>query len=401
MAVLRTVADPDVTDTEIRRRAEALLDAFAPTDRNGGAWLGAAYDAGLAWVSFPVGMGGLGAHHSLQAIVEATLATEGASLREATENVVGYGMAAPLLVDFAEPSLARRWLPPLFRLDEWWCQLFSEPGAGSDLGSLATRAVPDGGGWRVTGQKVWTTLGHKARWAILVARTDPSVPKHKGLTFFVLDMNQAGIDVRPLRQLTGDAEFNEVFLDGAWVPDAHRLGAVGDGWRVAMATLSNERHTVAEVGSTPKGAIDRVIALYRSNEGDRTSVERDRLVRLWIEDQVLQQTIARAEATRNKGTPPGPEGSIAKLARTTLDQRILDLAIDLLGPAGSLFPEGGFGGGAPGVEADLRWQFLRSRAATIEGGTSEVMRNILGERILGLPREPAVDRDLPWNAVLR
>lgn len=383
-------------DVVIRRAVRTLLSHFGPRERTGKAWLDAAYAAGLAWVSFPVGLGGLGAPLGMQAVVDDELGTVGATLREDPRYAVGYGLAAPVLVEFAQPSVAERMLPALFRLDEFWCQLFSEPTSGSDIASLATSAVQDEDIWRINGQKVWTTLGHISKWALLVARTDPTVPKHKGLTFFVIDMDQPGVEVRPLRQMTGDAEFNEVFLTDAVVPDVHRLGEVGQGWKVVMATLSNERHTVADVGSTPAGNIGRAIELYRARgKRDGNPALRDRLMSLWVRDRVVQFLMDR----------PGHEGSLDKLGQTALKQQILDLCIDLMGSTGLLYPDAGYRpvgrDASSAVMDDLRWQFLRSRAGTVEGGTSEVMKNIIGERVLGLAKEPAVDRDVAWRDLRR
>lgn len=383
-------------DMTIRRTVQTLLSQFQPEERTGKAWLDAAYKAGLAWVSFPVGLGGLGAPVGMQALVDEELGRAGATLREDPRYAVGYGLAAPVLVEFAQPTVVGRMLPPLFRLDEFWCQLFSEPGSGSDIASLATSAVRDGDVWRINGQKVWTTLGHISKWALLATRTDPTVPKHKGLTFFVLDMDQPGVEVRPLRQMTGDAEFNEVFLTDAVVPDELRLGDVGEGWRVVVATLANERHTVADVGSTPAGNIERAIELYRAI-GDRPgrAATRDRLMSLWVRDMVVQLLMDRTDH----------EGSLDKLGQTKVKQDILKLCIDLMGPIGMLYPETGYrpaGRDASSeVMEDLRWQFLRSRAGTVEGGTSEVMKNIIGERVLGLAKEPAVDRDVAWRDLRR
>jgi alkylation response protein AidB-like acyl-CoA dehydrogenase len=273
----------------------------------------------------------------------------------------------------------------LFTGEELWCQLFSEPGAGSDLASLACRADRVDDGWVLTGQKVWTSLAHVARWGLLLARSDPSEPRHKGLTCFVLDMTAPGVEVRPLRQLTGDAEFNEVFLDGAFVPDAHRLGDEGNGWAVAMTTLLSERAAIggafAEHG---RGPVETLIDVYRRrHSGD--AVVRLRVTDAWIRSEVLRLTNLRAQQLAEHGTP-GPEGSVAKLGLALNNQHLTTLTVDLLGPEATLLPT------APATDrpvytaVDPQRAFLRARANTIEGGTSEVMRNILGERVLGLPR---------------
>jgi alkylation response protein AidB-like acyl-CoA dehydrogenase len=291
----------------------------------------------------------------------------------------------------------------MFTCEEIWCQLFSEPGAGSDVAGLATRAESDGDEWVVNGQKVWTTLAHTAKWGMLVARTDPEVPKHRGMTYFIVDMEAPGVEVRPLRQMTGDAEFNEVFFTDVRVPDGQRLDAVGAGWRVAMTTLMNERVAIGGgVAARSAGPIGELLEIWRGMDV-HNAVDRDRVVRLWVETEAARLTNKRARETRRAGTP-GPEGSVAKLAYAELNQRIYEACVDLLGMEGTIFPtryemrrpeRAGFAG------EDPRWSFLRARANSIEGGTSEIMRNILGERVLGLPGDPRNDKDLPWSQVPR
>jgi len=407
--VVMAVAD-DVTagtaraDEElVRARLAELLATHDPATTDAPTFLGARFDAGLAWVSFPVGHGGLGVRPGLQAVVERALRQVGAP-DESERNVIGYGMAAPTILAHGTEDQRTRYLRPLFTCEEVWCQLFSEPGAGSDVAGLGTRAVRDGDEWVVNGQKVWTTLAHTARWGLLVARTDPDVPKHRGLTYFVADMHAPGVEVRPLRQITGDAEFNEVFFTEARIPDSARLDAVGAGWRVVTTTLMNER--VAIGGGVParnSGPIHDALAIWRSLPR-KSATQRDRLVALWVEAEVGRLTNMRARVLRRAGTP-GPEGSVAKLKGAELNKRVSELCVDLLGMEGTLFPtdytmhrpdRSLFSGGA-----DARITFLRSRANSIEGGTSEIMRNILGERVLGLPGEPRADKDLPWSAVPR
>jgi alkylation response protein AidB-like acyl-CoA dehydrogenase len=295
----------------------------------------------------------------------------------------------------------------MFTGEEIWCQLFSEPGAGSDLAGLATRAVRDGDEWVVNGQKVWNTLAHLADRGMLVARTDPDIPKHKGLTYFMVDMHAPGVEVRPLRQITGEAEFNEVYLTDARIPDADRIGDIGDGWRVSMTTLMNERTTIG--GATGSGGGRRVSAIQEaldlwSKRTDHDPVHRDRLVQLWIDNEVLRYTNLRAAEKARRGNP-GPEGSIAKLALANANKATYEFCIDLLGADGLVDYDYTFKRPEEaGLEAPLgssRKMFLRARANSIEGGTSEIMRNILGERILGLPGEPRSDRDLPWSQVPR
>ncbi len=376
-----------------------LLAAYPPAHCSPEDFLGAQFDAGLAWVSFPLGSGGHGADPGLQAYVDEQLAVAGAP-NAALRNPIGVGMGGPTLASVGTEDQQHRWLCPLFTGEDIWCQMFSEPGAGSDVAALATMAVRDGDEWIVNGQKVWTSYGHLARWGMLVARTDPDVPKHQGLTYFVADMHAPGVDIRPLRQMTGEAQFNEIYLTDVRIPDANRLGGVGDGWRVSLATLMNERASLGgsmmRVGDGPIGG---ALQIWR-DRGCDDPVRRDRLVHLWCRAEVHRLTVARAEARRRAGVP-GPEESIAKLAGSELDRDISEFCVDLLGCDGMLYP--GYelessemlGGG------DVRRGFLGARASTIAGGTSEILRNILGERVLGLPGEPRVDRGIAWRLVPR
>jgi alkylation response protein AidB-like acyl-CoA dehydrogenase len=398
------LTDIVTTDEElVHTQLKALLDAHDPKSTPVVEFLGARFDAGLAWVSFPRGLGGLGVSPELQGLVERELREVGAP-NEADRNVIGYGMAAPTILAHGTDEQKARYLRPLFTCEEVWCQLFSEPGAGSDVAGLSTRAVRDGDEWVVNGQKVWTTLAHTSRWGLLVARTDPDVPKHRGLTYFIVDMHAPGVEVRPLRQITGDAEFNEVFFTDVRIPDGQRLDAVGAGWRVATTTLMNER--VAIGGGVPArsaGVIHEALRIWKDKK-DKTEAQRERLMVLWVEAEVARLTNMRARALRRAGTP-GPEGSVAKLVGAELNKRVYELCVDLLGMTGTLFPthyemrrpdRATFSGGA-----DPRQTFLRSRANSIEGGTSEIMRNILGERVLGLPGEPRMDKDQAWSEVPR
>jgi alkylation response protein AidB-like acyl-CoA dehydrogenase len=308
-------------------------------------------------------------------------------------NPLGLNLAAPALFAFGTEDQRLRYLPPIVRNEEVWCQLFSEPGAGSDLASLATRAERDGEEWVLTGQKVWNTWAHLAGWAVVLARTDPELPKRKGITYFLLEMHQPGVEVRPLRHMGGEVEFNEVFLDRAHVPDAQRVGDVGDGWRVANATLSGERQMVAGSGS---GGVDRIggsgvrhlIGLARG----AGPVTRQRLAQLYSEERIRDWTNQRVRATVKAGRPPGPESSIGKVHQGDLNQRTQLLATELLGLAGQAW-EGPMPFEVKGM--------LRSRANTIEGGTTEVNKNILGERVLALPREPDPWNDAAWKDVPR
>jgi alkylation response protein AidB-like acyl-CoA dehydrogenase len=367
-------------------------------------FLGACYDAGLSWVHFPEGLGGLGVSRGLQAVADGILQGAGGPVPLAL-NPMGYGMAAPTVREHAQTDEVKRsLLRPLATTEDIWCQLFSEPGAGSDLAGLATWAVPDGDEWVVNGQKVWTSMAHRARWGLLLARSNPDVPKHKGLTYFVIDMHGPGVESRPLRQMTGAAEFNEVYMTDARIPDTHRLGAVGDGWRVAMTTLMNERSALGASGSRRgAGTIADAVSLWASRPDLQTHVLRDRLTQLWLRAEAQRLTSERSRATATVGGP-GPEGSIGKLVGAELNQHIYQWCMDLLGPEGILYH--GYGmrdedGDGADWRGPVQQRFLRSRANTIEGGTSEVMRNILGERVLGLPGDLRADAGMPWKEIPR
>ena len=366
-------------------------------------FLGACYDAGLSWVHFPPGLGGLGVSRGLQATADTIL--QGAGGPEPLGlNPMGYGMAAPTVREHAQSEdIKKTFLRPLATAEDIWCQLFSEPGAGSDLAGLATMAVPDGGDWVVNGQKVWTSLAHRARWGLLLARTNPDAPKHRGLTYFVLDMHAPGVETRPLRQLTGQAEFNEVYITDVRIPDTHRLGAVDDGWRVAMTTLMNERSALGASGSRRgAGTISDAVALWASRPDLHTPVLRDRLAQLWRRAEAQRLTSERSRASATAGDP-GPEGSIGKLVGAELNQQIYQFCMDLLGPEGLLYHTYAMRGRDPDGDwrGPIQQRYLRSRANTIEGGTSEVMRNILGERVLGLPGDLRADAGMPWKEVPR
>ncbi|WP_406728732.1 acyl-CoA dehydrogenase family protein [Streptomyces sp. GD-15H] len=389
---------------ELRSRARELLAAQPPAGTDRLDFLRARFDAGLAWVHYPEGLGGLGAARSLQAVVDAELEAAGAPDNEPRRIGIGLGMAAPTILQFGTEEQKRRFLRPLWTGEEVWCQLFSEPGAGSDLAALGTRAVrADGDDWVVDGQKVWTSSAHVARWAILIARTDPEVPKHRGITYFVCDMTDPGVEVRPLRQLTGEAEFNEVFLTGVRIPDFRRLGEVGDGWRVAQTTLNNER---VAIGGTrlPRegGMIGPVATTWREHPELRTHDLHQRLLGLWVEAEVARLTGERLRQRLAAGQP-GPEGAGMKLGFARLNQQISGLEVELLGAGGLLYDDWtmrrpelvDFTGRGAG------YRYLRSKGNSIEGGTSEVLLNIVAERVLGLPAEPRTDKDVVWKDLAR
>jgi alkylation response protein AidB-like acyl-CoA dehydrogenase len=362
-------------------------------------FLRARFDAGLAWVHYPVGLGGLDAPRALQRVVDDAFADAGAPDNEPRRIGIGLGMAAPTILRHGTEEQRRRFLRPLWTGEEVWCQLFSEPGAGSDLAALGTRAVRQGDGWVVNGQKVWTSQAHVAQWAILVARHDPNLPKHAGMTYFLLDMSAPGVDVRPLRQLTGDAEFNEVFLTDVRIPDEHRLGAVGEGWRVAQTTLMNERIAIGG-GPLPRegGMIGVVTRTWRQRPALRTGGLHEALMRLWVAAEANRLTGERLRQGLAAGHP-GPEGSAAKLAYATLNQQISALELDLLGGEALRHDDWSMRRDAAVdfVGRSPTYRYLRAKGNSIEGGTSEILRNIIAERVLGLPSEPRIDKDVPWK----
>ena len=392
----------------VRAAVQRLLAEHPVGDTGPGAFARARFDAGLAWVWFPEGDGGLGVAPSLQRVVTETL--DAAQAPPPPPNGLGTGMAGPTIAAHGSEEQRRDWLGRVFCSGEWWCQLFSEPGAGSDIASLATRAERDGDGWVVTGQKVWTSGAQHADWGMLVARTDPTVPKHRGLSFFLVDMHSPGVEVRPLRNLLGDAEFNEVFLSEVRVPDRNRVGEVGDGWRVLLATLMNERLVFTGAGGpTDANVLIRdALGVWRDRDL-RDPVRRDHLMRLWVQTEVVRLFTLRAGQQRRQGVP-GHEGSMGKVAMTELNQRVTNLTMELLGADAMLLP-GPYAGDRPdrplhpGPDddrgTDPRRRFLRARANTIEGGTSEAQRNNIGDHVLGLPGEPRPDKTLPWSEVPR
>jgi alkylation response protein AidB-like acyl-CoA dehydrogenase len=349
--------------------------------------------SGLVVPTWPVEYGGLDVSPDVARAIDAELRPYNLGRL----NPLGLNNAAPALFAYGTEDQRLRYLPPIVRNEEKWCQLFSEPGAGSDLASLACRAERDGNVWRVSGQKVWSTWAHFSDFAVLLARTDADVPKRQGITYFLLDLHQPGVEVRPLRHIGGEVDFNEVFLDGALVPDDMRIGGVGDGWRVAGATLSGERQMVSGAGS---GGVDRIggrgvdhlLALARTRGATDDPHVRQELMRVYSEEQIRAWTNQRVRAQVKAGRAPGPESSVGKVHAGSLNQRIQLLATALLGMDGLAW-----NGSTP---LEVRGM-LRSRANTIEGGTTEVNKNVLGEKVLGLPREPDPYHDAPWDSVPR
>ena len=395
------MSDGDVR-ADLAGRVETLLAEHDPSGTERLAFLRARFDAGLAWVHYPEGLGGLGLPRRFQGYVETLLADAGAPDNDPRRIGIGVGMAGPTILAHGTDEQRRRFLRPLWTGEEVWCQLFSEPGAGSDLAGLATRAVREDDDWLVTGQKVWTSSAHLADFAILVARTDPSVPKHAGLTYFLMSMSDPGVDVRPLRQLTGEAEFNEVFLDGVRIPDAHRVGEVGDGWKVATGTLMNERVAIGGSSARETGMVGVVARAWRQRPERRSPDLQDRLMRLWVEAEVARLTGQRLRQKLAVGAP-GPEGSAMKLTFARLAQELSGLEVELRGEKGLRYDDWtmrrpdlvDFTG------RDTGYRYLRAKGNSIEGGTSEILRNIVAERVLGLPAEHRVDRDVAWKDLPR
>ena len=365
-----------------------LAETLDPDGRPPLDWFSRLAKAGYTAPDWPPPWG-LGASPAEQLVIDEELRAAGV---RRPENPIGIGWAGPTLVLAGTGEQQQRWLPGLLDGSEIWCQLFSEPGAGSDLAALSTTAVRDGDEWVVNGQKIWTSLAAQARYGILLARTDPAAARHEGISYFVLDMHSPGIDIRPIRQMDGGARFNEVFFDDVRIPAENLIGAEGDGWRLARVTLGNERVALSEEGAlwgrgpTAKSLVDSLRA------GGRTldPVSRQRLAAIYTEGEILRilrlRTVAALVGQTKAGPGDSPEASVRKALADQHGQRLLDLAVDLCGPDGMLTREN-----PPQLPGAFPWVmgFLFSPALTIGGGTSEVQRNIIAERVLGLPRDPA------------
>jgi alkylation response protein AidB-like acyl-CoA dehydrogenase len=306
-------------------------------------------------------------------------------------NVVGFGMAGPTVIAHGTPEQKARYLPALLNGDEIWCQLFSEPGAGSDLASLSTRAERQGDEWVVNGQKVWSSLAHEAQWGLLLARHDFDVPKHKGLVYLIVDMTSPGVEVRPLKQMDGNAHFNEVFLSDVRIPHENRLGEPGDGWRVAITTLMHERMSIGNASGGYTFPFEKLVELARERSPQGLDpLTRDMLARVYTQRRILELLNARILAKLGRGQIPDAEGSIAKLVLAGLVGQSAAAGMTLLGPDGSLMGEEGV------QRAFLGWPAFR-----LGGGTDEIQRNLIGERVLGLPRDPSPDKDVPFGTLRR
>jgi len=374
----------------------ALEAVKADSGFNPFAWQGTIGRSPYAAPLWPKEYGGLSGEVWMQAVIRSELVRY--RLPTVSINLLGVGLAGPTLIEHGTGAQKERYLRKILSGEEIWCQLFSEPGSGSDLASLSTRALRDGDEWVVNGQKVWTTIAQFAHYGMLLARTDPDVPKHEGLSYFILDMKSPGVDVRPLKQLTGSSEFNEVFLSDVRVPDANRVGTVGDGWRCARTTLMNERVALAGISLDPvsfSGGVRRdPWQAYVDGIPQRSDpVVRQQLAQFYIESEVKEITAFRANSARLRGAQPGPEGAVNKVFNAEYNQRRSNFAMDANGVGATAWLPGD-------TRAQARAQtFLRARANTIEGGTSEVLRNQMAERILGLPRDVEVDKDVAWAEV--
>jgi alkylation response protein AidB-like acyl-CoA dehydrogenase len=335
-------------------------------------WQKTMHEAGWAGLAWPEEFGGKGASLIEQAIFNEELARARAPM---PANVLGLVMGGPVVIAHGTEDQKERWLDPILSGDEIWCQGFSEPESGSDLASLKTKAVKSNGGWKVTGQKVWTTYAHKAKFCMLLARTDPDAPKHQGITYFILDMDAAGIDVRPLRQITGESEFNEIFLEDVEIPDENVLGEVGGGWGVAITTLMFERAGLGGAAAMSiRNHLEDLIALLQERGLADDPMVRQRIAKCKVGAEALRLGALRALTAQMKTGVPGPEGSVLKLQWSALNQEMTDLATEVLG--------------SEGLEESGEWTYLmlRSRANSIEGGTTEILKNIVAERVLGLPK---------------
>jgi alkylation response protein AidB-like acyl-CoA dehydrogenase len=349
------------------------------------------YEGGLIGVTWPTEFGGQGLTPMHQAIVDQELARASIPV---LINHIGLGMCGPTIVVHGTDEQRARYLAPLLRADEVWCQLFSEPGAGSDLAGIRTSAKSDGDEWRIQGQKVWTTGAQFSRFGLALTRTDPSVPKHHGLTMFVIDMEAPGVTVRPLRQMTGDARFNEVYLDDVVVAETARIGGVGDGWRVALTTLSHERSAIGADGKELGMGVAALIELARRRLPEYSETEqalrRQELGRAVVLSLASRYGGYRRLSALSRGQSPGPEASAGKLAATRAANLVADIGVRLFGPDAVL---------ADGDSGSEAWH--RTEAGlpgyAIAGGTDEILKNVIGERVLGLPAEPRVDKDRPFQ----
>ncbi|MGH9056992.1 MAG: acyl-CoA dehydrogenase family protein [Acidimicrobiales bacterium] len=377
-----------------------VLGAGSDDLESGRAYLVTLAGGGFAVPGWPVAHGGMGLDQAGADTVRSVLAEFEAP--DMYPFLVGLDLIGPTVLAHGNAEQQARWLSPMRSGEEIWCQMFSEPDAGSDLAGLKARAVRDGDGWRVTGSKVWTSRAHYSKWGLLLARHDPHVPKHKGITAFGIDMSAPGVNVRPLVQMNRDAHFNEVFLDDAWIPDTDRIGAAGEGWRVAITCLSFERGALGGELGVKADQLQSLAALLPAAGTAVGAVRRDEWAACLADFRVSQWSGMRAQESRRAGRAPGPEDSGSKLRGTALVKRIaaLGMAAEGAGGTAGVGVVAGPGGAAAGAgDAPDEWQsmFLMSPSLSIRGGTDEIQRNILGERVLGLPAEPRVDKDRPFS----
>jgi alkylation response protein AidB-like acyl-CoA dehydrogenase len=417
-ATPRVPLDPASTDAEICEVVEEWLTANVPERWRAAAphgraairavrpraeyddWYPTFADSGLAVATWPLAYGGLDLSREQAMVAEEILAP----LNLGRLNPLGLNNCAPALFAYGTEDQRLRFLPPMVRNEQRWCQMFSEPGAGSDLASLACRAELDGDEWVLTGQKVWSTWAHRSEWAICLARTDPRQPKRRGITYFLVDLRLPGVTVRELRHMGGSVDFNEVFLDEVRVPDSCRVGAPGEGWRVAAATLAGERQMVARDGSggvdrIGGGSVDGLVGRIRAGDVEAGRVARLDVVKLVAEDRIRSWTNARVRATVEAGGTPGPAASIGKVHQASLNQRTQMSAFNLT-PARGMTAQAWPGGRVPDMPFETSGM-LRSRANSIEGGTTEINKNVLAELVLGLPREPDPWYDATWQETPR
>jgi alkylation response protein AidB-like acyl-CoA dehydrogenase len=366
----------------------SLADRRHPTVEELRGWQGILADGGWGAPAWPADFGGRGFGPVESAIWEQEKARIGANL---PFNVPGFGMAGPTIIAHGTEEQKERFLPPMLRGEEIWCQLFSEPGAGSDLASLTTRAVRDDDGWAVTGQKVWSSGARDAQWGILLARHDFDAPKHKGLVYLLVEMGTPGVEVRPLRQMDGEAHFSEVFLEEVRIPDENRMGEPGEGWGVAITTLMHERISLGAATAGFAVPFDRLVDLAKDRFADGADfLTRQSLVRVYSRNRILEFLNRRILSKLSLGQIPDAEGSIMKLVLADLVTESASLGVDILGPRGMLL-------GEEGVQKAL----LGSKAFHLGGGTDEVQRNLIAERVLGLPREPRPDKDQPFRETIK
>ncbi len=404
----------DVQDTpelaEFRRKVSAFFEAHAPRRRQRGAdeeegetfeavdiptakaFQAKLFDAGLAGLTWPTEYGGQGLTNEHQRVFNEEAVDFDLPVGPFG---IGFGMVMPTLLEFGTPEQKERYVRPALRGEEIWSQLFSEPGAGSDVASLQTKAERDGDEWVINGQKVWTTGAQHSAFGAVICRTNPDKPKHRGITMFIIDFSQPGVTVRPLKQMNGGSGFNEVFFDDVRVPHANVIGEVDEGWRCAIAMLMNERVAIGTGGGGARrgagGGIDAMVNLARERGVLGDPVIRQGLADVYIRQRIMGFIGQRTRAALKAGKAPGPEGSIGKLAGGILARKTSDLGVAIAGAGGIAWPEGDRKAG--------RWAHavLSAPSSRIAGGTDEIQRNIIGERVLGLPKEPQVDRDQPFR----